>query len=50
MASFPTHFNVGAGVTLLVSGFLSRGTALCVAVDLVCPQEEGVRDPPVLPS
>lgn len=32
---------LSVGVTQLVSGFLSVGIALCVAVHLVSPQQEG---------
>lgn len=37
-------------VTQLVSGFLLEEIALCVAIHLVCPWEEGIQEPPLLPS
>lgn len=46
--AFPTHFNVAAESLCWFPDFLRGGTAPCVAVDLVCPQEEGVMGPPVL--
>ena len=47
ISAVPTHFNVGifsfttcAGVAQIVSGFLSEGTAPCIAVDLLYSWEE----------